>query len=489
MNKILSIFILTAAVLPVVAKTNKPVNNIQANQEFRVLVYENSDSTLLTFGKNVSNRGILGDSWKAIKGAYRNTAMGTISSISADLLSAGIGMITEALRDKKGDWMQQVTKDCRYTKKLPMQQQITDFYARTSTRGAMDLDSIVFDGFGCQQFLNFKNPETGKDEKFLVFDLKCTLRKDAQGKDRMLHHSKFEIDVDHLFFNPYLCNLPNDSLSAQNAALRTPFSFASRKNLKFNVNAKLSSSWMNEAIQVTNNQNLGEFDITANIPDSLALENGDWNHGYFVYIRPSAENISHYNLTQEQIKTMKDRQKFISVKGESFLVPRSFIGYEDPKKMHRIWGTGQYKVDMTISESCDINYEYYLQPDDNGAGRVNARSGSFGRPDFKGRKWNRYWTEEWNKMKKRRGNHNVFQSIWSDLKMTYGNNRWVYTVLDPVATVILTQENAALTRWTDNWMKLGSSVSGGNAGTKGVPAGKGGAATSAPQTGASSHKK
>ncbi len=142
-------------------------------------------------------------------------------------------------------------------------------------------------------------------------------------------------------------------------------------------------------------------------------------------------------------------------------MPRSFIGYDDSKKMRRIWGTGQYKVDMTISESCDINYEYYLEPNDN---MVSVHSG--GRPNFKGRKWNRYWTEEWNRIKRRKGNRNVFESIWTDLKMTYGNNRWVYTVLDPVATVILTQENNALTKWTDNWMKLGNATAAGNAAAK-----------------------
>lgn len=229
MNRFLSLLILAAA-LPAFAQSNS-LHNLSANQEFKVLVYENTDSTLLTFGKSINNRGLLGDSWKVIKGAYRSTALGTVSSVSADLLSAGIGLVAEALRDKKGDWMQQVSADCKYTRKLPMQQQITDFYASTSTRGAMDLDSIVFDGFGCQQFLNFNNPETGKPEKFLVFDLKCTLRKDEQGKNRMLHHSKFEVEVDHLFFNPYLCNLPNDSLNTANIELRTPFSFASRKNL------------------------------------------------------------------------------------------------------------------------------------------------------------------------------------------------------------------------------------------------------------------
>ena len=119
---------------------------------------------------------------------------------------------------------------------------------------------------------------------------------------------------------------------------------------------------------------------------------------------------------------------------------------------------------MTINESCDINYEYYLKPVES---TNMVTYGGLNSPlNMKDRKWNRYWTEEWNKIKKRKGNRNIFQSIWTDLKMTYGNNRWVYTVLDPVATVILAQENAALTKWTDDWMKLGSSVSSSNSTNK-----------------------
>ena len=167
--------------------------------------------------------------------------------------------------------MQQVSADCKYTRKLPMQQQITDFYASTSTRGAMDLDSIVFDGFGCQQFLNFNIPKPASLKNFLSSILNAPLRKDAQGKKQNAASQQIRGGGRSSFFNPYLCNLPNDSLNTANIELRTPFSFASRKNLKFNVNARISSSWMNEAIQVVNDQLLGEFNIVTTIPDSLSL--------------------------------------------------------------------------------------------------------------------------------------------------------------------------------------------------------------------------
>ncbi len=444
------------------ALTNQPaLSNIDAAQEFNIIVYENSDSTLLTMGKNVSSRGILGDSWKTIKNAYRNTLVGQISSASSDILTAGVGMLVEALRDKKGDWMQQVKRDCSYTRVLPMQRQITDFYASTSTRGAMDLDSIVFDGFGCQQFLTFRDPQTDSIKRMLVFDLKCALRKDQPGRDRMLHHSKFEVTVDHLFFNPYLCNLPNDSLTASNADLRVPFSFDSRSNLSFNVDARLTSSWLNEAIQAFNDQLLGEFRISAQIKDESVIGQGDWYPWYFVYIYPTPESISQYNLTPEQTERKKQNAKHVSVSGESFLVPRSFVGYDNTRNHNRIWGTGQYKVEMTITEKCDINYDHYLYPANN-KGMAQGTNAKPGRPgDISGRKWNDNWRNEWRRMKKRRHSQNVFQSILSSINMNYGNFRWVNTILDPVTAVILEQENAALRTWTDSWMKLGAATAAG----------------------------
>lgn len=456
---ILAFLTLTASLLPgKAANSGTTLSNIDAAQEFNVIVYENSDSTLLTLGKNVSSRGILGDSWKTIKNAYRNTLVGTISSTSSDILSAGVGLLVEALRDKKGDWMQQVKRDCSFTRTLPMQQQITDFYASTSTRGAMDLDSIVFDGFGCQQFLTFRNPRTDSLQRMLVFDLRCSLRKDEVGKNRMLHHSKFEVIVDHLFFNPYLCNIPNDSITGQNAELRTPFSFDSRSNLSFNVNARITSSWINEAIQAVNDQLLGQFNISAKIKDESAVEHGDWYPGYFVYINPTPENIARYNLSKEQIERMKLNGRSVSVTGESFLVPRSFVGYNDPNNRTRIWGTGQYKVEMTISETCDINYDHYLIPEE--SARPSMANAAPGRaPDLKGRKWNKEWNTEWKRIKKRRHSPNIFQQILGSITMTYGNYRWVNTILDPVTTVILSNEKTILNNWTDSWLKLGNSAS------------------------------
>ena len=86
----------------------------------------------------------------------------------------------------------------------------------------------------------------------------------------MLHHSKFEVYVDSLRFNPYLCDLPNDSLGLETDK-RIGFSFARRKDLQFRVDATITSSWINQAMQVHNDVKIGEFHITASI-DSTNLD-------------------------------------------------------------------------------------------------------------------------------------------------------------------------------------------------------------------------
>lgn len=74
--------------------------------------------------------------------------------------------------------------------------------------------------------------------------------------------------------------------------------------------------------------------------------------------------------------------KDITLTGESFIVPRSYIGKIDGI---RTWGTGQYKLEMTLSESCRINEDAY---------KVMSKSGEM--------KWNRdAWHNEWKIIKKR----------------------------------------------------------------------------------------
>ena len=47
------------------------------------------------------------------------------------------------------------------------------------------------------------------------------------------------------------------------------------------------------------------------------------------------------------------------VVGESFIVPRSFMGYRDENDQYRSsWGTGEYKLDIELRETCDVTDQY-----------------------------------------------------------------------------------------------------------------------------------
>lgn len=144
-----------------------------------------------------------------------------------------------------------------------------------------------------------------------------------------MKHSKFELTLDTLVFNPYKCDLPNDSTMPY--SMRVPFSFTNRDNLNLQISLNVMSSWINQAIQLHRDQTLGQFFV--NVPINENTLDAD---SVFRFYRGSANN-----------KTVCD------ITGESFIVPRSYIGVRDANgRFHDAWGTGQYKMSMTLRETC-----------------------------------------------------------------------------------------------------------------------------------------
>lgn len=438
--------------------------NVSANRECRVIVYENSDNPLdLIDGRDLSikNRGFFGDVWSAMKSSYSSTLTGIINSASKDLLTTSVGLVVEGVRSKKEDWRQQVIRDCKYTRQLPMPQAITEFYGKPSTSGPLDPGNIAFNGIGYKQYLTFTDNLNGKKitQRLLVFDIKCSLRTDSIGKARMLRHGKFELVLDRLVVNPMLCDLPNDSLSEKDVEqMRTPFNFERRKNLKITLTADITSSWVNEAVMITENQKLGSFIVSANIPNETYLETEGEYEGYFFYERGKNEK----------------NDKLVSIQGESFLVPRSFIGTDDLESGSRTWGTGQYKVNMTLSESCDINMDFYYEKtgsSQKGAEMKGLVSGKNISKTIKP-KWNYHWSEEWKRIKRRHHNSkNLFDGIWNNIKMQYGNYKWINVIVDPVVTTTLAEENNYINGKMNKWLDLGAKSSLLDLGAATKPAG------------------
>ncbi len=115
---------------------------------------------------------------------------------------------------------------------------IDDFYTNISDAGALDPSGMSFNGFACLQ-------QRGNDT---VLYLVCQLDTSEAALSQILFHSKFQLKLDTLIFNPRLCNLPNDE--SRCFSERKPFSFDERGNISLSIDISITSSWINQAIQV-----------------------------------------------------------------------------------------------------------------------------------------------------------------------------------------------------------------------------------------------
>ncbi len=266
-----------------------------------------------------ASRGFLMSLFGTMKATSKQTASTNITS----LINSGVSYVSNLVRSKKKDWRQLVERENRFEKTLQMLENLDDFYSKISFSGALDPSSLSFNGIGCLQ-------KRGNDT---VLYLVCHLDTTEYGIKRILRHSKFELTLDTLAFNPSLCDLPNDSAHA--FSQRQHFSFQNSRDLALRFDMDITSSWINQAIQVYNDTPLGHFSI--NVPVNETSLDAD---GMFRYHRGG------HNKTE------------CDIVGESFIVPRSYIGVRDSNgDFHDAWGTGQYKVTLKISESCGISPE------------------------------------------------------------------------------------------------------------------------------------
>ena len=296
-----------------------------------------------------TSRGYLGDLFNVSKEAVKGIASGYVTSF-IDLGVNAIGALLTRNSRLKEEWEETVKQENVYQTQISTVSEVNDFYKQTSFDGAMDPKGMRFDGIGCLR----------KENKDTVFYISCHI--DRSKINRIINHTKFELVLDTLIISPTHSNLPNSSLDI-------PFSFEERKNFTLSMNIKLLSSWMNEIVQLQKNQELGEFSI--NIPvDQSVLD----NKGYLHYVR-NANDAPAYKVL-----------------GESFIVPRSYMGYRDENDNYKnSWGTGEYKLDITLKETCDVTEQYRKK-----------------------------WKEDRKRRKEMQPKENFFASSWQ----TISNQRW-----------------------------------------------------------------
>lgn len=321
--------------------------------EFKTFIYTSNDlgeeiarhSELV----NRKDRGYLGDLFNASKESLKGIASGYVTSF-IDLGVNAIGSLLTRNARLKEEWEETVKVENIYKTKISTVSEINDFYKEASFEGAMDPKGMRFDGIGC---LRLEDNDT-------VFYLSCHI--DRSKIDRIVKHSKFELVLDTLIVSPTHSNLPNTYLDL-------PYSFAERDNFTLSMNIKLISSWMNEIVQLQKNQELGAFVL--NVPvDPEELD----EKGFLRYVRN------------------RDEEPVYKIVGESFIVPRSYMGYRDKDDNYKnIWGTGEYKLEIELKETCDVTEQY---------------------------------RENWKKDRKRRKKLMEKESIWENGWQTISNQRW-----------------------------------------------------------------
>lgn len=321
--------------------------------EFKTFIYTSNDlgeeiarhSELV----NRKDRGYLGDLLNASKESLKGIASGYVTSF-IDLGVNAIGSLLTRNARLKEEWEETVKAENIYKTKISTVSEINDFYKEASFEGAMDPKGMRFDGIGC---LRLEDNDT-------VFYLSCHI--DRSKIDRIVKHSKFELVLDTLIVSPTHSNLPNTYLDL-------PYSFAERDNFTLSMNIKLISSWMNEIVQLQKNQELGAFVL--NVPvDPEELD----EKGFLRYVRN------------------RDDEPVYKIVGESFIVPRSYMGYRDKDDNYKnIWGTGEYKLEIELKETCDVTEQY---------------------------------RENWKKDRKRRKKLMEKESIWENGWQTISNQRW-----------------------------------------------------------------
>ena len=295
------------------------VPGFSQTSEYRTFVYtsdELANEISRLSGERDASRGYLGDLFASTTNAAKGIASGYVTSFF-DLGVNAIGsLITRNSRHKK-EWEEAIKKENVYQTLINSVSEMSDFYDDTSFDGAMDPKGMRFDGIGCLR-------TEGRDTMFYI---SCHI--DRTKLHRIINHSKFELVMDTLIVSPQHSNLPNTTLSI-------PYRFEERKNFTLSLDIKITSSWMNEIVQLQKNQELGTFTINVPVDEKLLDE-----QGFLRYVRHG------------------DEAPRYRVMGESFIVPRSYMGFRDERDNFKdCWGTGEYKLSINIKETCDVTEQY-----------------------------------------------------------------------------------------------------------------------------------
>lgn len=319
MKKTLFTLILLAAVLSFKAQSTTPPQALNMFQmDVNTLDSDRSAKINQFIDSQRQNRSFFGTIGMAV--------LNTIITQTAGEAVSGIIGLTEITEQRKNNWKEMIQNECRYEESLTYIDNLTDFYAKGSSNGALDPSDFNFNGF------TLRARHEGKD----VLRFYSHIDVSEAGLNEIINHSKFYLVLDSMYFYPYNCHLPNMAANhiypdADETYERgVSFNFEERENLMVSINFTITSSWYNQAIMLFQDVELGKFNVQIPINEESLTD------GVFVYK-----------------KGMSDKAP-IEIAGSSFIVPRSYMPLTGGVPH---WGTGEYNVSVTMTERCSISDE------------------------------------------------------------------------------------------------------------------------------------
>lgn len=327
---------------------------------------------------------------------YRSRDRSVLSDLGNSMLTGGVTAVINVLgteiinltqiRSKQHKaWLEMRQKECTFIDSLQSVKGQSDFYSRQSNYGPLDPSDMNFDG------ITFSANRDGKE----VLRMVCHI--DTTRFEHLFLHSKFYLVVDSIAFYPYRSFLPN--LKANRVEQPRPgasedeidywntissFSFDEYHNPTVNIKMDLTSSWINELVQVYQDVKLGTFSV--NIP----VKEDELDDSVYIYSRKTA--------LAEHLPT-------IDMEGDCFVVPRSYmpVSANNPS-----WGTGEYKMKVVLTENC----------------RYNPKDGRA-----------KNWHRDYKQLVKMQNNGKAKNEYWDDVVTTFRDNG--NTILKATYTPVL----------------------------------------------------
>ena len=331
---------------------------------------------------------VAGEFYKQGKALDRSFILGTLEDAKfslgnslIDIMVNEVFSIAKYKKQQRANWETMINNECNYTDSILSIQGNTDFYSENSFYGPLDPANLNFDG------ITLRNSREGQQ----FFYVECHV--DTTRIEHLFRHSKFYLVLDSVYFNPYLCHLPNlkanniEKTRAKRPTRNLEFSFDERGNLSVSIDMTLTSSWINEAVMVMQDVQLGSFSFKVDIPRTEVGKP-------YTYSRATAKSP-------------------IEIEGESFIVPRSYMPLVSNVRM---WGTGEYKVKVRFRESCK-----YLYADEDGQQEANN--------DFD-------WKEDYKQLRKMQNQSSGWKEIWSTIYKQDGNTVSKAVVRSGVTSVL-----------------------------------------------------